>query len=390
MANEKVTDEEVVDVAEIAEEETAEPVLTEEEERTLQLLLDKVSHRSKSFIPATSKADKKVIKGSNVITDDGEKMTTTDNLKQDMLDLNASAHAGRVLEGRIIGCRKAGDSGISTNLAVVEYGNGTCTVLIPDYLLFNYDVKVVRDDNQQARLESRVVRMIGTDIKFVVKQFDQATHTAYADRLKALEQEAYNNYIRHLKATDKPRVKVGDIIKAQVTAVYKNRLTVCALGSETTIYQNNKDGISEVSWYHISDLSLQFKKNMIVPCKVMSVERVTVDKYGEKYDMVVTELSIKRCEENPQVKYFDDYKIGQFCEVIITNVSESATGIYGIINGVGKVDCMIAYPSYGDIPKIGDRRVVKITQKETKTDKGLNVEADGTPVRRIYALLADM
>lgn len=363
--------------------------LTDEELEGIREILNKVSSNAKSFIPATDKSVKKEIQGTSIITDDGEEMSTTDALKQDMLDLNASAHSGKVLEGRIIGCKTAGESNISTNLAVCEYGNGTCPVLIPDYLLFNYDLKDIRDPAKQKRLQNRLVRMIGTDIKFVVKQFDQASKTAYADRLKALEVEANNNYIRHLASTDKPRVKVGDIVKAQVTAVFKNRIIVNALGSETTIYQDYAKGITEVSWFHVSDLNMQFKKNMIVPCKVMSVERVTVEKYSEKYDMVVTELSVKRTEPNPQEKYFDMYKVGQYCECIITNVSESANGIYGIINGVGKVDVMIAYPTYGEIPKVGDRRTIKITAMETKTSKGLTQEPDGTPVRRIYALFAD-
>ena len=362
---------------------------TPEELEAFQALLNKVSHRAKSFVPTTDKEDLREIRGTSIIGD-GNLASTTDALKADMLELNASAHSGKVLEGRIVGTRTAGDSKVSTNLAVVGYGNQTCEVLIPDYLLFNYDVKDIRDPDKQKKLQARLVRMIGTEIKFVVKQFDQKTKTAYADRLKALEQEAYNNYVRNLTTTGKPRVQVGDIVQGQVTAVYRNRIVVCALGSETTIYQDQKKGITEASWYHLSDLSMAFKKNMIVPCKVMAVHEAEVNKYGEKYTMVVTELSIKRCEENPQEKYFDLYKEGQFCECLVTNVSESANGIYGIINGIGKVDVMIAYPTYGEIPKVGDFRTIKITSLVTQTETGATKEADGTPVRRIYAILADM
>ncbi len=364
---------------------------TDEELEMIGDLLKKVASNAKSFLPATDKKAKKEIKGKAVITDNSDSIvTTTDTLKEDMLELNRSAHSGKILEGRVIGCRKSGDSNISTNLAEVEYGNGTCTVLIPDYLLFNYDVSDVRDPAKQKRLESRVVHMIGTEIKFVVKHFDQAAKTAYADRLKALEQEAYQNYTRHLKSTDRPRVKVGDIVEARVTAVFKNRIVVCALGSETTIFQDYAKGITEVSWSNISDLNMLFKKNMLVKCKVMSIEKVSVQKYSEKYDMIVTELSVKRTTANPLIEYFDHYKPGQYKECVITNVSESAGGIYGIISDVGKVDVMIAYPSFGEMPKIGDRRTIKITEV-TKTDKnGNTVDENGEPIRRIFAIFADV
>ena len=386
------------------EAKTSEPAVVEEEKAPAKKkkrwvddlsddeleILRRVAANAKSFIPANDKETRRELRGTSVISDDSEEeLNTADALKQDTLDLNAAAHSGRVLEGRIIRCRRAGDSNVSTTVAVVKYGNGTIPVLIPSYLLFNYEVKDIRDPNREEKIERRVSRMIGTDIKFVVKQFDQATKTAYADRLKALEQEGYNNYIRHLASTDKPRVKVGDIVKAQIMAVYRTKMIVCALGSETTIYQDYQRGITEASWFHLSDLNMKFKKNDFVYCKVLSLQRVTVEKYGEKYDMVVSELSAKRVEPNPQEKYFDHYREGEYCECVITNVSETANGIYGVIDGGGQVNVMIAFPKYGEMPNVGDRRTIKITGKITQTADGKTEEADGSPVRRIYAVMAD-
>lgn len=367
---------------------------TEEDIKAMEksMFLRRVSFYAQPMIKDGSKAAKKSHAGEVIITDDDEVETTTDAYKRDVLELNASARSQRVLKGRITGCRTAGDNKISTNLATVEFGNGTCTVLIPDHRLFHFNVDPTgkRTPEEMKRLADAIIRRIGSEISFVVKQFDQNTNTAYADRLKAMEQSAYNNYVRRLNSTNKPRVQVGNIIKGQVTAVTSKYITVYALGVETNIYQDQKHG-AEVSWYHVDDLRTMYRVNDPVICKVLSVEVSKVKKYDEEYTLVAAELSAKQIEPDPQEKYFKDYKVGQVCECTISAVPEDGPGIYGVLsNGTSKVDCLISHPRYGAIPEVGDRRIIKITNKAEKTESGALLEKDGRPVRRIFGVFADV
>lgn len=246
------TSEESISVEEILNASSEEPVkeelpddwretmladgATEEDIKRMEKLLSKTSFYAVPVIKGSAKEMKKELRGQTIISDDDEDVSTTDALKEDMLELNASSREGRVLDGRIVGCRTANpESKIATNMAIVSFGNGTCQVLIPDFVLFNFDIKIERTPDFQKKLEQKVVSMIGAEIKFVVKQFDMKTKTAYGDRLKAMEQTAYNNFTRRLSNTGKPRVNVGDIIYGRVTAVKAHYITVYALGVETNI-----------------------------------------------------------------------------------------------------------------------------------------------------------
>lgn len=365
---------------------------TEEEIKNMEKFFRKTSFYAKPMIKDGSRAARKAYAGEVIISEDDEEETTTTAYKNDVRELNASARSQRVLRGRIVGCKAAGGS-ISTNLAIVSYGSETCTVYIPDYCLFHFDVDPSgkRTPDEQKRLAKMIEKRIGSDISFIVKQFDQNTNTAYADRLKAMEQSAYNNYVRPQNNTHKPRVRVGDTVKGQITAVTSKYITVYALGVETNIYQKKDEKHNaEVSWYHYDDLRQVYKVNDPIACKVLSVNVSKVKKYAEEYTLVAAELSAKQVHKDPQVEFYDKYDIGQVYQCEITACPENGPGVYGLLsNGTSKVDVLVSFPRFGDIPEVGDVRIVKITDKADKTEQGALLEKDGRQVRRIFGVFAD-
>ena len=363
--------------------------LTPEEREQLMSLLQKTSYYAHPFMKATKQMQSEMFRDEAIVTEENASVETeSTKLRKDLTELSASAKGGRVLEGKIVACRSANSANkIATNLAEVEYGNGTCTVLIPDFLLYDFDITNYRTPDGQKRVQQRLMEMIGTKIKFIVKQVDQKTKTAYADRLKAMEREAYDNYVRKLSSTGRTRIKVGDKIQARVTAVNRSSVTVNAFGSESRIRVNMRTGENEVSWNFTNNCRNLFRVNDVVNVRVLSISTREVQKYNEKYTLVDTQLSIKRAEENPQIKYFDEIQEEGIYAAIVTNVDMN-NSIY--VQLKGKIDCMCAFPRYGELPVVGQERVVRITEKKTETDTGARFEKDGvTPVRRIYGVLVD-
>lgn len=336
----------------------AEDVLTEEERKLFEELQKKVSRRNRSITRATKQEKKKMYSSDHVVTETGELEVKTEStkLKEDVMELNASYQAKRVLEGTIIGCRSANpDSDTATTLAEVEFGNGTCTVLIPDFVLFQFDITKYRTKEYQQGIARRTKEMIGARVKFVVKTLDIPHRTAYADRLKAMEAEAYGNFLRDTKE-GRPRVIPGMLVQARVVAVRKDALIVYALGSESVI---RKD---EVSWFYISDLREEYQVNQMVIVKVLDVKSVEVTKYqNEKYRLVASKLSIKQTTPDPMNKWFDYFKVGGVYQATITGVTESGTGVFVTLQN--RVVCMCGYPKYGNLPVLGEQRVVEVTEK---------------------------
>lgn len=349
------------------EEESEEPdELTEEEEQMLKELQRRVSRRGHKLTKASKEEKKEMFRSDHVVTETGELEVKTEStmLKEDMIELNASAQAGRILEGTIIGCRSTNpDSDTASTVAEVLYGNGTCTVLIPDFVLFQFDITKYRTKEYQQAIAKRVKEMIGANVKFVVKNFDQKTKTAYADRLKAMESEAYGNFIRATRE-GKPRVIPGMLVQARIVAVRKNALIVYALGSEAVI---KKD---EVSWFYISDLREEFHVNQMVIVKVLDVKAAEVEKYQkEKYTLVATKLSIKQTTPDPMLKWFDFFKVGGLYQATITGINEAGTGVFVTLQN--RVVCMCGYPKFGSLPVLGEQRVVEVTEKMEENGKKL-------------------
>lgn len=348
----------------IPEPEMAKEALTSEEYAEFQRIMQKMAFYNPHKFAAASRAQKKEMFASqHIVTETGDVKVENEatKLKQDMLELAASAKAKRILSGYINGYREIETNGnIKQYLADVTYGNGTCKVLIPDYVLFHYQYEDHLTQKTQQAVQNRLRRMIGAEIRFIVKYFDQKTKTAYADRLKAMESIAWSNYVRET-ADGKPRIYAGLIVQGRVIAVASNYIIVNALGSDSKVMRE------ECSWNYINDCREVFKANDHVNCKVLAVKEIDAEKASKEiYHLIGTSLSIKQTTENPVKKYYDNYSVNGLYRAIVTYLNED--GVFVVLDD--KVPCLAAHPRYGELPAIGDMRVIKITEKTKNEETG--------------------
>lgn len=340
--------------------------MTAKEFKQFQELLNKTQFYAHKVSRATRSEIREMYRSEHIITEDDSVAVKTEatKLREDYLELVASADSRRILTGKIVGCRSANtDNEVATILAEVAFGNNTHTVLIPDFLLFHYDIETYRTPERQAQVERRVRDMIKAEIKFIVKHVDQKTHTAYADRLKAMERESYLNYTRTTRG-GQPRVIPGQIVQGRVTCVTKNHIVVCALGSESTIFRARKgkapgEVINEIAWSYVGDCRDLYRVNDIINVKVLDIKANRVTKYKEEYELVATSLSVKRTQKDPMTLYYDKFHEGEFCQATVTAINES--GVFVSLKGL--VDCLVAFPQVGEMPVRGDERTVRITKK---------------------------
>lgn len=301
----------------------------------------------------------------HIIAPEGEnvsKLTESAKLKEDKIELIASANSGKILEGKMVGYRPvdSNDSNSRRLLAEIEFGNGKFSVLIPDYKFINFKYAENLTMDMQAQIEERMRKMIGANVKFVARYVNEKEMFAYGDRLKAMENESWGNYIRETR-TGRPRVNVGDKITAQIIAVGNGYIIVNALGADVRITRNElaHDALS------VSDYRDVYKKNQTILCKVLDIKHGEVTKFGgEKYTIVRPTLSVKACVKNPVEEYWDEFREGGIYMATVTNVNE--IGVFVALKK--KVTCLAAFPSYGNTPYVGQERTVRVTKKEIMED----------------------
>lgn len=344
----------------------------EEQSRMLTLLnqfLSQAAQNTSKVSQASDEEWKEITKSEHIVTSGVELKAKTQatRVQEDLEDLIASSKGSRILTGTIIGVRSTNsDNNVSTWVAEVQYGNDTCKVYIPSYLLYHYDITKYKDPGKENEVHRHMQDMIGADINFVVRHVDKATKTAYASRLQALQQEAQANYVR-VTRNGKPRATVGSIVEAKVVAVRNHAIVVDALGAEAIIPA--KTGDNRLSWEVIPDCHDMFQINDIIPVKIMDMKEVNVEKYSDKYSLVSVKLSHKDTQPNPLDEYWDTITEGEIGMATITAIREG--NVY--CKYKNRVTILCKYPERGTEPTVGQRRNVKITLKKNEAGEGKRI-----------------
>ena len=128
----------------------------------------------------------------------------------------------------------------------------------------------------------RFNRILGATIDFIVVGVDSRNHAAVASRKAALQQRQAKYY-----ATG--RVKPGIRIACRVIGVGNNRITVEAVGVDTTIYAN------ALSWEWFPDVTDLYSTEDLVVARVLAVD---MDEETGEY---AVRLSVKAATENPDL-----------------------------------------------------------------------------------------
>ena len=352
--------------------EDAKSILTDEDYSKLLELRQKIHFAGKKVSKATKKERRKMLSDDEYIIMDSEtvpEFSEAAKLQEDLLELAASAKSGRVLSGIITGVRPVdSNSTIRQTMAEVRFGHGTCQVKIPDFVLFEYEYSEKLTPEVQERVARRAEKLLGAEINFIVKNLDEKNRIAIADRLKACEKTSWGNYVRVTRSGN-PRVMPGDKIEATVITVDKNFIVVNAFGSDSKISR------AECDWGYIEDCRRIFHINQKVVVKVLAVKPVDSKKFrNEVYHLVATSLSVKQATVNPLIKYWDRYKENGKYLAEVTGLSTD--GVF--VNIEGLVPCLVAFPSHGEMPLVGQQKIIQITQKTEDPKHG----------KRFFAIMA--
>ena len=351
-------------VTEISEQEIEEleeaKTVSNKKQATAEIDPDeRVSQLSSRFAREVAKASKKakseMYRSEHVITEFGDEEIETDStkLREDYLELVASSKSNRRLEGKIVGFRYAGERQKSTVLAEVEYGTGLFMVLIPAYLVYDYDVSKYIEPDQLKIVENNILRRIGSRIKFVVRHVDEKEQVAYADHLEAQQQLCYENYIRPTR-DGKPRIVDDLIVKAQVVYTVSKGIIVDALGCEILVPK------TELSHSYVGDARQEFKVGDSVNVRVSKIKKKEVEKNNSRYTLIEAEGSVKAATPDHRKLLFDQFKEDGIYAADVSYVEES--GVFCRLRG--GLDCLCAHPKYGDMPKRGKPVMIRVTEKD--------------------------
>ncbi len=320
-----------------------------------ELVARKTSRFTHELAKASQKVKKEMYRSEHVVTEFGDEEIETQStiLKKDYLELVASAKSNKILEGKIVGFRYAGDTRKSTVLAEIEFGSGLFNVLIPSYLIYDYEVsKYVEPDKIQI-IENNIVRRIGGNIKFIVRHVDEKEKTAYADRLMAMSIIGYETYIKPTR-DGKPRIVPGMLAKAQVMYTVSKGIIVDAFGAEILIRKE------ELSHSYVGDAREEFKVGDYVTVKIDKISEVTVEKNDTNYRLVKATGSVKAALVNNKANLFDQFKVDGIYAGTVSYVDES--GVFCRLRG--NMDCLVALPRFGANPVRGQSRLIRITEKD--------------------------
>ena len=178
-------------------------------------------------------------------------------------------------------------TGIVSGLESLETAHPICVVdfegvriLIPGRQMFMDEWPA--NERMPREFLMRFNRILGATVDFIVVGVDSRNHAAVASRKAALQQRQAKYY-----ATG--RVKPGIRIACRVIGVGNNRITVEAVGVDTTIYAH------ALSWEWFPDVTDLYSTEDLVVARVLAVD---MDEETGEY---AVRLSVKAATENPDL-----------------------------------------------------------------------------------------
>lgn len=367
MASKKVTSQEASEMQQVQEQIAS-------LQGSLNAVLALLQEKGPSIVKASDRDWQDMTRTEHVVTtgDTLQAETEASRLKDDLQQLAASAKSQKTLTGTIIGVKSANvDNDTATQLAEVQFGNDTCSVLIPSYVLWDYDVEKYRTKDTEKNIQRNMIDMIGAEIPFIVQRVDKSTKTAIANRVQALEKEIKANYKRTTR-TGKPRVMTGSLVEARIIAIKTHALFVNVLGIDTFIPATPND--NRLAWDYVPNVpewcaANGIKKNKIIQVRVQGIELNKVKKLNREYELGGIKVSYKDTCPNPMDNYWDTIHEGEIGMATVTAVTDS--GVF--CKYKNRVVVLCKTPDLGSEPYPGETRIVEITLKEDRPDAGKRI-----------------
>ena len=352
-----------------ADEQALDEEIAKAQEALNQLIMQKTAFYNRGYHRSTDKQYRESMSSEHIRTEFADSTVKNEQteLKEDWTLLTASKANGAILEGIVLGLHNPGNGENTTPCAKIGFKNNTYKVYIPFYVLLPHvEMRKFLENDSRMEIEKMIIRMVGSRIKFVVRDIDQKTHTCFADRLQAMHTDFYTNWVRPAKGDNKPLITPGMLIQAQIIGKSRQTLTLSAFGIDQTLVIKSKEAANEISWEYEPDLRTKFKVGEFVNVKVLSVGQSEKTVGPNTYTIGKAEFSIRQATRNPMDKYWDDYHEGDIVQAEVTGMN--ATSYF--VKLENKVQAMCGKPRDGiRQPEIGDKGcLVRITEKAMDED----------------------
>lgn len=208
--------------------------------------------------------------------------------------------------------------------------------------IYSSDSFVGKSDAVKA-LQSKLAEMIGEELQVKVMEINKEKNKVILS-----EKSVYSDTDVQQRTQTLTNLKVGDVLKGEVTGIAPFGLFVNAQGLEGLVH------LSEISWDKVTNPSDFFKIGDIVEVKVLGLQD-----NGKR-----VAYSIKRLMPDPWKNIVNKYKVGQVVEGEIKSVADYGVfvkiedGLNGLVHISELSNKLVKHPS--QIVKVGDKIKVMI------------------------------
>jgi len=241
------------------------------------------------------------------------------------------------------------------NVKVIEANTGGVIVEINDGLrgfvpssqlknnrIYSNDSYAGKGDAVKA-LQSKLAEMIGEELQVKVMEINKEKNKVILSEKSVYSETDLKQRNETLNA-----LKVGDILKGEVTGIAPFGLFVNAQGLEGLVH------LSEISWDKVTNPSDFFKVGDIVDVQVLGLQDA-----GKR-----VAYSIKRMQSDPWKNIVKKYKVGQVVDGVVKSVADYGVfvkiedGLNGLVHISELSNKLVKHPS--QVVKVGDQIKVMI------------------------------
>ena len=370
MSKENITAEEIMETKEVVNETVSEEVEKEEgkvinitPEDFKNTVNEQIEMFRRRTVNLTSKRKtKKTFSSEKIIGDEYDEIIEDGarrELEYKLLSDSAKAGKPKILKGRVFGIEEVTVGTEKTYKVLVNFipdpkvkrseeKSSEYQIEIPAPHFFFYDEEKYKGPLGYELLKKELRDRNNALIDFIVYDITADNTSVIASRVAAMQLRSYEYYLGPRK-----QIEVGSVCIANVVRVGRHGLTAEVLGANCYISND------ELDWNHITAANDVFDVGDKIKVRIKEIQTVQTIIYGTKYIHVNVVASRKDAMENPAIKYFDVFNIGQTVTGIVT--MRLHTGEYFVKIG-NRMTCKCKPPSFGT-PELGQECSVYIKDK---------------------------
>ena len=327
------------------------------------------------------------------IDDEDDDLVTEERLRyENFQKLNMSLVSGSILMGEVVKSMRRSNNPEKPEMptAIVRMPNDDYfTIKIPftDFLPKDRLPELIRGETAADKLNymDLLINMrTGAKVYFIVQKLDEQTGEVIASRTKAMSRLISDKWFSRDREGRFDVAWLGREVKGRIVFVTRSQIGVEAMGIEKTL------NMADISWQRYSDLRTAplrpsreevtnkiimrpYREGDSVLLRITGIKRIFRDTEGNLVDDTVVgnrrdvrpagiavKLSIKESSENPDVKYFKQFSLGEKVKAQITHIDENGNGIFCKLSELRSAKIMFSQDNNA-IPQIGSYCLVRIT-----------------------------